>query len=278
MEELNKYFQKSEICEMLRSEMHPAPYNPRKWDEESRKALKRSIKTFGVIGGIIVNRQTGNTIVGGHYKVDILDEINKFNPETKENDYKLRVEVIDVDEKKEKTINVALNNPNLTGHWDYDGLRELVPEIDFTDAGLSQAELSMIGVDYLFKTEKENDLSEQLGNMMAPVDEQKRREREARQQAEIEQAQKEANAAQSAEDERQAKIDHMKEVKQQVKDNAIKGAMDSDAYLMVSFDNWENKEKFCALFGLDPYSKFVKGEFLQELLEDGDTENSENAE
>lgn len=277
MEELSKYFQKSEICEMQRSELHPAPYNPRKWDEESRKRLKRSIKTFGVVGGIIVNKQTGYTIVGGHYKVDVLDELNKYDPKTKENDYKLRVEVVDVDEKTEKSMNIALNNPNLTGHWDYDALRELVPNIDYNDAGLSQADLSMIGVDFLFKTEKENDLSNQLNNMMAPVDEQKRQEREARQQAEIEQAQKEANAGQSAEDERQAKIDHMKDVKQQVKENALQGAMNSDAYLMVSFDTWENKEKFCELFGIDPYSKFVKGEFLQNLLEDGEANDNQES-
>lgn len=274
MAELDKLFAFSEVCEMMRSEIHPAPYNPRKWDEESRKRLKRSMKAYGVIGGIIVNKQTGNTIVGGHYKVDILDEMNKYNPETQENDYKLRVEVVDVDLKTEKSMNIALNNVNLTGRWDFDALRELVPDIDFRDAGLSEADLSMIGVDYLFKTEKENDLSSQLDGMMAPVDEQKRKEREARQQAEIEQAQKEANAGQSAEDERQAKIDHMKEVKQQVKDRAIEGAMDSDAYIMLSFDNWENKQKFCELFGIDPYNKFVKGEFLMNLLEENSGESA----
>lgn len=264
--ELDKLFGFSEICEMQRSQIHPAAYNPRKWDEDSRKRLKRSMKAYGVIGGIVVNKQTGYTIVGGHYKVDILDELHKYNKETAENDYKLRVEVVDVDEKTEKSMNVALNNANLTGRWDYDALRQLVPEIDFKDAGLSQADLSMIGVDYLFKTEKENDLSSQLDGMMAPVDEQKRKEREERQRQEISDAQNEANAQQAAEDDRQARVDHMKEVKQAVKDKAISGAMDSDAYIMLSFDTWENKEKFCELLGLDPYNKFVKGEFIMNLL------------
>lgn len=264
--ELDKLFLHSEVCEMMRSEIHPAEYNPRKWDDESRKALKRSIKSFGVLGGIIVNKQTGYTIVGGHYKVDILDEMNKYNPETKENDYKLRVDVIDVDLKREKTINTALNNANLTGRWDFDKLRALVPDIDPKEAGLSQADLSMIGMDFLFKTEKENELSNQLDGMMQPVDEQKRKEREERQRQEISDAQAEANAQQAAEDDRQARIDHMRGVKQQVKDKAISGAMDSDAYIMLSFDTWENKEKFCEFLGLDPYNKFVKGEFIMNLL------------
>jgi len=287
--ELQQYFEFSEVMEVLRSEIHPAEYNPRTITPEARKLLKRSIKLFGVVGGIIVNKQTGYTIVGGHQKVDVLDELNKYDKETHENDYKLRVEVVDVDIKTEKEINLTLNNPNVTGEFNYDKLRELVPDIDYKNAGLTEADLSMIGVDYLFKTEKENDLSNALNDLMAPSEEQHRQEvaerAELRQQQreEIKKAQEEANAQQSAMDaanppmtpeelakaEYEAKKQHMKDVKEQVKNSAIENAQNQDAYFMISFDNWENKAAFCEAFGLDPYNKFVKGEDLQARLLDG---------
>ena len=74
---LNKFFS-SEVIELKRSEIKPADYNPRTISDESRKMLKKSIKQFGVVGGIIINKQTDNTVVGGHQKVAILDEIYKY--------------------------------------------------------------------------------------------------------------------------------------------------------------------------------------------------------
>nr|DAK78484.1 MAG TPA: ParB protein [Bacteriophage sp.] len=91
----NKYFT-SEIVEIKRSQIHPAVYNPRKISKEGKAALKRSIKNFGVLGGIVINRRTNNTIISGHQKVDILDILNDYP----EKDYALRVEVVDYDEKK----------------------------------------------------------------------------------------------------------------------------------------------------------------------------------
>ena len=142
----------------------------------------------------------------------MLDELNKYNVSTKENDYTLRVELINVDEKTEKSLNVALNNPNIGGQWDYDKMRELIPDIDYKDAGLTEADLNMIGVDFLLQTEEENDLANALEDMMSPVTEKKEAEREQR-QAER-QAEKQL--------ERESKIQHMKDVKAEVKESAIK--------------------------------------------------------
>ena len=138
MTELSKYFSHSEPAELLRSQIHFADYNPRKISDEGRRQLKRSIKQYGVVGGIIVNRATGYTLVGGHQKVSVLDELNRYNPDTQENDYTLRVELVDVDEKTEKEMNIVLNNPNVGGEWDYDKLRQIVPDIDYKSAGLTE--------------------------------------------------------------------------------------------------------------------------------------------
>lgn len=245
MEDSLKKFFSSTIVEVKRSEIHPADYNPRKIDEQGKRMLKRSMKQFGVVGGIIVNSQTGNTIVGGHQKVAILDEMYKYP----DNDYSLRVEMISVDRKTEKTLNIALNNGNISGQWDYDALARLVPDIDYQDAGLTAADLNMIGCDFLLQTEEENSIANALEDMMAPVTEQKEAEKAAKQM------------------ERAEKVAHMKEVKQQVKNAAQKQAQDMDAYLMLSFDTFEAKAAFCERFGYDPYSKFIKGEVFDEQVE-----------
>ena len=245
MEDSLKKFFSSTIVEVKRSEIHPADYNPRKIDEQGKRMLKRSMKQFGVVGGIIVNSQTGNTIVGGHQKVAILDEMYKYP----DNDYSLRVEMISVDRKTEKTLNIALNNGNISGSWDYDALARLVPDIDYQDAGLTAADLNMIGCDFLLQTEEESSIADALEDMMAPVTEQKEAEKAAKQM------------------ERAEKVAHMKEVKQQVKNAAQKQALDMDAYLMLSFDTFESKAAFCERFGYDPYSKFIKGEVFDEQIE-----------
>ena len=245
MEDSLKKFFSSTIVEVKRSEIHPADYNPRKIDEQGKRMLKRSMKQFGVVGGIIVNSQTGNTIVGGHQKVAILDEMYKYP----DNDYSLRVEMISVDRKTEKTLNIALNNGNISGSWDYDALARLVPDIDYKDAGLTDADLNMIGCDFLLQTEEENSLAGALEEMMQPVTEQKEAEKAARQL------------------ERAEKVAHMKDVKQQVKEQAQETAANMDAYLMLSFDTWEAKAAFCDRFGYDPYQKFIKGEQFDSICE-----------
>lgn len=248
--DLSKYI-KSEVAELSRSEIHPASYNPREITEEGRKALKRIIKKYGLVGGIVVNRQTGMTVVSGHQRLSVMDELQKYDPETKENDYRLRVDLIDVDEKTEKELNIAMNNPNAQGQWDRDKLAEMVPYIDYKDVGLTESDLSLLGMDYMFKTVEEGSLADELGILMQEVNDEKEEERQQR---------------------REAKKAHMKEVKEQVKAAAVKTAGDMEAYVMLSFDNMDNKNRFLLRFGYPAESKFVKGEDFDmrcEVIEEG---------
>lgn len=249
MTELSKYFSHSEPAELLRSQIHFANYNPRKISDEGRRQLKRSIKQYGVVGGIIVNRATGYTLVGGHQKVSVLDELNRYNPDTQENDYTLRVELVDVDEKTEKEMNIVLNNPNVGGEWDYDKLRQIVPDIDYKSAGLTEEDLNLIGCDFLLQTEQENDMASELESMMQPVTARREAEKEARAE------------------ERAARVEHMKDVKRQVREQAIDRAEQMDAYVMLSFDTFKAKAAFCERFGYDPYIKFIKGEVFDNQVE-----------
>ena len=236
--ELSKYI-KSESVELNRSAIHFADYNPRKLSDESRKTLKRGIKKFGLVGGIVVNKRTGLTVVSGHQRLSVMDELQKFP----DNDYYIRVDVIDVNEQQEKELNILMNNPNAQGTWDFDALARIVPDIDWKDAGLTDADLNMM------QTEEESSIADALSDMMASVAEQKEADKVAKQL------------------ERAEKVAHMKEVKQQVKEAAQKQAQDMDAYLMLSFDTFEAKAAFCERFGYDPYSKFIKGEVFDEQVE-----------
>lgn len=243
----------SQSVELKRSQIHFADYNPRTISEEGKRNLRRSIRKYGVVGGIVVNKQTGYTLVGGHQKVTILDEMNHYDPVSHENDYILHVELIDVDLKTEKSLNVTLNNPNVGGDWDDDKMRELIPDIDWKDAGLTDADLNMFGVDFLLQTETEQQTATAIDNMMAEVN--------AEHEAEMQRRSLEREM------ERAAKTAHMKDVKQQVRQQAQKEAENMEAYVMLSFTDFGAKAAFMERFGYSPYEKIIKGEVFDEQVE-----------
>lgn len=242
--ELSKYI-KSESVELKRSAVHFSSYNPRTISDDERKTIKRGIKKFGLVGGLVVNKRTGMTVVSGHQRLTVMDELNKFPEE----DYVIRVDLIDVDDKQEKELNILLNNPNAQGKWDYDALAKMVPDIDWKDAGLTDVDLNLIGCDYLLQTEEESSIADALSGMMSEVNEQN--------EADIAQRQLE----------RAEKVAHMKEVKQQVKENAQKQAENMDAYVMLFFDTYEAKAAFMERFGYEPNMKVIKGEIFDEQVE-----------
>jgi DNA modification methylase len=102
-------------------QINPAAYNPRKdlqpGDPEYEK-LKRSMNEFGYVEPIVWNKRTGN-IVGGHqrYKILLDQDIQEID-----------CVVVDLDETKEKALNIALNK--ISGEWDLPKLKDLLQELD----------------------------------------------------------------------------------------------------------------------------------------------------
>lgn len=244
MTEKSKYI-KSESVELKRSAINLADYNPRLISDEARKNLKRGIKKYGLVGGIIANKQTGMTLVSGHQRLSVMDELNKYPA----NDYILRVDIIDVDSTKEKELNILLNNPNAMGSWDMDALAELIPDIDYKAAGLTEEDLSLIGCDFLFQTEEESNLADSLNEVMAPIQEMKASDKAERQ---LEKAEK---------------VAHMKDLKKQVREDSAEKAQDMEAYVMLSFSTYEAKTTFMQRFGYDKDEKFITGEIFSEIIE-----------
>jgi len=118
--------------------LNPAKYNPRKdlkpGDPEYEK-LKRSIEEFGYVEPIVWNERTGN-VVGGHQRLKILKDLGRTE---------IEVTVVDLDEIKEKTLNLALNK--ISGDWDELKLKNILDELKITD------DISLTGFD---KEEIEN--------------------------------------------------------------------------------------------------------------------------
>lgn len=271
--ELSKYFT-GVTRTMMRSEIKGAEYNPRRIHPDALKSLKRGIRRFGIVGGIVVNARTGNTIVGGHQRMAVADQLHGWPA----SDYAVKAEVVDLDEKEEKELNILLNNPNTQGVWDFDKLRQLIPDIDYKTAGLTEVDLSMIGCDFTLETESARDMLSDLNAMNKPVDEWRRGENERRRQ-ERESSRSEDESV----DDRdtvmvidgnthpmtdEEKIAHMKDVKRQVREHAQGKVRDMEAYVVLSFDSIENKMAFCERFELNPYEKFIKGEVFDALFDD----------
>ena len=89
--------------------MNLNPINPKRHSDEKVKLQKKNLQKVGFLGGIVWNEVTGN-LVSGHQRISVIDEVNKYNPDTRTNDYLIRVEVVHMDEKTEKEQNIFMNN------------------------------------------------------------------------------------------------------------------------------------------------------------------------
>ncbi|ASK29746.1 DNA methylase [Chryseobacterium sp. T16E-39] len=252
----------SETITLKRSEITPADYNPRKITDDARKALKKSIKDNGIIGGMVWNKQTGN-LVSGHQKLNIADEINKYESG---NDYEIKVEVIDVDIKKEKELNIFFNSKAVQGEMDYKKLAQIFPDIDAALAGLDDVDIQLIEVelpdsinieipsfepqeDKKINAEYEKSITQDLSNTIhhpeASILETERKE-----------------ATELTPEEKKAKI---KEIKEKVKENTV---LEGDPYFTISFSDYDAKVMFLEYLGFNPEDKFIKGEEFQEKIEE----------
>lgn len=206
------------------------------------------------------------TIVGGNQKVTIMDEIMGYP----EKDYALLAEAIDVDYKTEVELNLMLNSENAHGEWDDMKVRELLPDINYMDAGLTEEDLSLFGYDAMVKTEGEDELGKELNSLLDPFAQESEnrkvpapKEVQEEQRRQIEQNQIIANQQQDVQ--YQANKERMQQVKKEVNTKAAEKALEAESYVMLSFDNIENKERFMSTFGFIETDKVIKGEMLMKV-------------
>jgi hypothetical protein len=107
---------------MRLADLEKADYNPRSITAEAMKGLRKSLSEFGLVQPIIWNKRSGN-IVGGHQRYDAM--VSQGQTETE-------VIVVDLDDTKEKALNLSLNNQAISGDFTrgaWDVLEDLKLEV-----------------------------------------------------------------------------------------------------------------------------------------------------
>lgn len=108
-------------------DIHRAKYNPRVLltpTDPEYKRLKKAIDKFGMVEHPVWNKRSGN-LVGGHQRLSILEA---------RGDTTVEVSVVDLSDRDEKTLNLALNK--LGGKWDDQRLAHLLNELNVDDFDL----------------------------------------------------------------------------------------------------------------------------------------------
>jgi len=106
----------------------PAPYNPRKIKDADFKRLVGSIREFGFVEPVVVNRANDNSIVGGHQRVAAAKEAGYTQAP---------VIFVELSPEKERLLNLALNK--ISGEWDDEKLAEVFKELRVMGADLEQS-------------------------------------------------------------------------------------------------------------------------------------------
>lgn len=138
--------------EKLKTELLiPADYNPRKdlkpGDPEYEK-LKRSIEQFGYVEPVIWNKTTSH-VVGGHQRLKVLLDMGITEVECV---------VIEMNQEKEKALNIALNK--ISGDWDKDKLMLLIADLQGADFDVSLTGFEPTELDALFKNSLKDGIHE----------------------------------------------------------------------------------------------------------------------
>lgn len=121
-------------------ELKRAKYNPRKTlvpSDKEYQRIKNSIESFGYVEPIIIN--SDNTIIGGHQRLTVLRDMGYTEVEVIE---------VDIDKKKEKALNIALNK--ITGQWDEEKLNDLLLELDSDGFDISLTGFEEMDIDFGF--------------------------------------------------------------------------------------------------------------------------------
>ena len=118
------------------------------------RTLKDSIKEFGLVDPIIVNKGEGrkNIIIGGHQRVQAMKELGHETVD---------VFYLDLDEKKEKELNLRLNR--YYGEFDFAKLKEydrdLLVSVGFKDGELKKIDEILLSSEML---DSEMDFTQEL--------------------------------------------------------------------------------------------------------------------
>lgn len=211
----------------MRSQLHAHPYNPKKHSDRQVDVQKKNIRSFGYLGGIVWNERTGN-LIDGHRRLKALDQLNKYDGS---NDYPVKVEVVDFDEKQEKEqmTYMALGSTRP----DYEMIAEYLPDIDYQLAGIEPYDLAQIES---FLPQEPVGV-ETIDDFIEP-----------------ETTYEEKTAA-------------VKEAKKEAQQRAVENWQNVQAYITISFANAEEKRLFCDIAGVNEDEMFIAGQDILDMIQ-----------
>jgi hypothetical protein len=133
-----------------------AEYNPRQLTKEQFQQITDSIKRFGIVDPIIVNKnkQRKNIIVGGHQRVKVAGSLGFKEIPCVE---------VDLTPDKERELNVRLNKN--TGEWDWDELANHFDVSELIDWGFNDKDLAFFDLDGMTDDNIHNKLTD---NFLVP--------------------------------------------------------------------------------------------------------------
>jgi ParB-like chromosome segregation protein Spo0J len=114
----------------LIKDLKPATYNPRQISTKDYNSLKESIKKFGLVDPIIVNKD--NTVIGGHQRLKICKELKHIE---------IDCVVLDLSKEEERELNIRLNKN--TGTFDIDILANEFDIDQLVDWGFKHIDLDI---------------------------------------------------------------------------------------------------------------------------------------
>jgi hypothetical protein len=129
--------------------LKPAEYNPRNINDEELAGLITNIKEFGYVDPIIVNKDL--TIIGGHQRLKAVKELGYEEVDCV---------ILDITKAKEKALNIALNNREIQGNYDYSKLQILIEEIKIEMPELDLKELKID--DLIIKTDLQSEMDAEV--------------------------------------------------------------------------------------------------------------------
>lgn len=103
-------------------QLNPADYNPRQITKEEFEGLKESLKTFGQQENLIVNKDM--TIISGHQRYEAMKALGW---------QEAVCNVVDLDKKAEKKLNIIMNSTAISGKYDDLKLSEILEELKLDD-------------------------------------------------------------------------------------------------------------------------------------------------
>jgi hypothetical protein len=259
-------YQRFRAVTIHRRQLRNAPYNPRVMDKHAKKRLRETLRKNGLVETPVWNKQTGH-IVGGHQRIEQLDTLEGSD------DYCLTVAMIDVPLKKEKAINLALNNSGIQGNWDQDMLGQIVSEEGFEieATGFERVDLEFLFdrgvVDSIFGVQAEAE-APVIQDLEAIRDVGAEADKAQKQQNQQEQARKEAEtgsggsaaggSAADASDAKDAEIELMKDRREAYIEKS-RDANDAEFMAVLVFDSSEQLSKFLVALGLPADMRYHSG-------------------